>query len=108
VACEVLVVIGDGGKVIAKVVPDAAGSSILRLIQKRAVPGSVIYTDEYPVYDAVPRMRTSDGEPANFRHGTIRGADGVYVRGDILTNSVEGFWMLVRTGIRGVRSTFRV
>ncbi|MGB6877497.1 MAG: transposase [Candidatus Acidiferrales bacterium] len=27
---------------------------------------------------------------------------GEYVRGDAHTNSVEGFWMLIKTGIRGV------
>jgi|HubBroStandDraft_1064217.scaffolds.fasta_scaffold69692_1 transposase len=102
VKTPVVAIMQRKGKVIAKVVPDATGSSILPLIQKHVVPGSVIYTDEYPVYDAIPRMRTSEGEPANFRHRTIRHADGVYVRGDIHTNSVEGFWMLVKTGIRGV------
>ena len=29
-------------------------------------------------------------------------ASGIYVRGNTHTNSVEGFWMLVKTGIRGV------
>lgn len=37
-----------------------------------------------------------------FRHGTVHHTSGEYVRGDAHTNSVEGFWMLIKTGIRGV------
>ena len=47
-------------------------------------------------------MLDFNGSPMGFRHGTVKHSDGEYVRGDAHTNSVEGFWMLIKTGIRGV------
>ena len=37
-----------------------------------------------------------------FITGLSRHADGVYVRGDIHTNTVEGLWSLIKRGIGGV------
>jgi transposase len=98
----VVAIVQRKGKVIAKALPDISSASILPMIRDHVVPGSVIYTDEYWVYQGIQNMRAPDGELANFRHRTIKHSDGVYVRGDVHTNSVEGFWMLVKTGIRGV------
>jgi len=102
VKTPVVAIVQRKGKVIAKAVPDAIGASLLPFVRDHVVPGSVIYTDEYAPYEAIPRLKSTDGEPLNYRHKTINHGDGVYVRGDIHTNSVEGFWMLVKTGIRGV------
>ena len=102
VKTPVIAIVQRKGKVIAKAIPDTTGASILPLIRDHVVPGSVIYTDEFAPYQAIPQLKTSDGGALNFRHKTISHSDGVYVRGDIHTNSVEGFWMLVKTGIRGV------
>jgi hypothetical protein len=48
------------------------------------------------------KVRGGQGGTIAYRHGTVRHADGEYVSGDAHTNSVAGFWMLVKTGIRGV------
>jgi transposase len=101
VKTPVVAIVQRKEKVIAKAVPDVTGATILPLVQKHVVPGSVIYTDEYTVYQGIKTLRHDD-KPANYQHHTIRHADGVYVQGDVHTNSVEGFWMLVKTGIRGV------
>jgi transposase-like protein len=98
----VVAIVQRGGKVLAKAVPDVSGATILPMIRDHVVPGSVIYTDEFASYDGIKTMKTEDDEPANFQHHTIRHKEGVYVRGHVHTNSVEGFWMLVKTGIRGV------
>lgn len=102
VKTPVVAIVQRKGKVIAKAIPDVSSASIMPLIRDHVIPGSVIYTDEYSVYHGIPFMLKPDGSPAGFRHGTVRHADGEYVRGDAHTNSVEGFWMLVKTGIRGV------
>jgi transposase len=47
-------------------------------------------------------MRTEDGKPAKFDHHKIRHASGVYAMGKIHTNTIEGFWSLVKRGIGGV------
>lgn len=38
-------------------------------------------------------------QPAGYRHFRIRHKNRVYVRRHIHTNSVEGFWSLVKRGI---------
>jgi transposase len=101
VKTPVVAIVQRKGKVVAKALPDVTGATILPLIQKHVVPGSVIYTDEYKVYNGIKFIR-HDGKPAEYKHHTIKHAEGVYVQGDVHTNSVEGFWMLVKTGIRGV------
>jgi transposase len=98
----IVAIVQRKGKVIAKAVNDVSGATLLPMIQKHVTPGSTIYTDEYKSYGGIRMIRTRDGEPANYRHLTIRHADGVYVQGDVHTNSVEGFWSLVKRGIGGV------
>jgi transposase-like protein len=102
VKTPVVAIVQRKGMVIAKAVKDTTGSSILPLVRKHVKPGAVIYTDEYLPYAAIPRLRLANGKPANFRHHTIRHADGIYVRGHIHTNSVEGLWSLIKRGIGGV------
>ena len=53
-------------------------------------------TDEYAVYD---KLATT---PAGYDHRRISRAEKVYVMGDIHTNSIEGFWSLLKRGIGGV------
>ncbi|HXZ13444.1 MAG TPA: IS1595 family transposase [Candidatus Sulfotelmatobacter sp.] len=101
----VVAIVQRKGKVIARAVRDVSGKSIYPLIRKHVAPGSVIYTDEFAVYDGISKIRTvggPGGTPANFKHFRIKHADGVYVRGDVHTNSVEGLWSLIKRGIGGV------
>lgn len=102
VKTPVVAIVQRKGKAIAKALPDATGSSILPVVRKHVVPNSVIYTDEYAVYQGLHNMRQDDGSPMGFRHGTVCHSSGEYVRGQAHVNSVEGFWMLIKTGIRGV------
>src|SRR5215472_1811400 len=90
-----------GGKVMARVVQAVDKPNLLGTIVKHVTPGSLIYTDEYPAHEGIKYL-WKDGKPANYRHRQIRHKSHVYVIGDIHTNSVEGFWSLVKRGIGGV------
>ncbi|MFC1995199.1 IS1595 family transposase [Chloroflexota bacterium] len=81
-------------KVSASVVPDVQSKTLLPMIQEKALPDSTIYTDEMPSYNRLDRM--------GYRHETIHHANKVYVNGDIHTNTIDGFWSLVKRGISGV------
>jgi transposase-like protein len=94
-------IVQRGGKVLARAIPAADKKELMPIITKHVTPGSVIYTDEYPAYEGISWLH-KDGKPANYRHYRIRHKTGVYVRGHIHTNSVEGFWSLVKRGIGGV------
>ncbi len=58
------------------------------------LPSSTVYTDELNVYKALPREGYAN-------HDTVEHGAGVYVSGDVHTNTIEGFWSLVKRGISG-------
>lgn len=98
----VVAIVQRKGRVVAKVMPDLRSANVLRVIRNHVTPGSTIYTDEYSIYDRVSRMQTIGGKLARFTHKRIRHASGIYVMGDIHTNTVEGLWSLIKRGIGGV------
>jgi transposase len=65
-------------------------------VREYVMPKSTVFTDEYNSYDGLSRMKEG------YKHKRIRHASKVYVVGDIHTNTVEGFWSLVKRGIGGV------
>ncbi len=84
-----------GGRAYAKVVKNAKAETLLPVIRKRVIPGSVIYTDEFGAYNTVAANR-------RYTHKRINHSHRRYVNGDIHTNSVEGLWSLLKRGIGGV------
>lgn len=82
-----------GGKVVARVVPDTKAATLMPQVATRVLSEATIYTDEAPVYHAVDR--------AGYQHRRIHHAAKVYVDGDIHTQTIDGFWSLVKNGIRG-------
>jgi hypothetical protein len=89
-------------KVIAKTIPDITEPTLSGVIRRQVVPESVIYTDELASYGRIPFLGIENGKPLGYRHRHVKHGAGEYVYKDIHTNSVEGFWVLVKTGIRGV------
>jgi transposase len=83
-----------GGKVFAVVAPDATSKTVMGHITGRVLPGSTIFTDEWQAYWNVSKQ--------GYEHRRIFHKQGVYVSGDVHTNTIEGFWSLVKNGIRGV------
>jgi len=98
----VMAIVQRKGKVVAKVIAEVDSYTLTGMIKKHVTPGSTVYTDELSSYNRIAFLRDSKDKPLAYRHRTIKHSDGVYVRGDIHTNSVEGFWSLVKSGIRGV------
>lgn len=90
------------GRVIARAIPNIGGSALLPMIRNHVSPRSTIYTDEARSYEGIKMIQTRDGEPASYRHRHIKHSSGVYVRGNVHTNTIEGFWSLVKRGIYGV------
>lgn len=84
------------GRVRAFTTDNVQGATLLPIIREHVLPKSTIFTDERVVYDGVGH--TSDG----YWHRRIRHREKVYVMGNVHTNTVEGFWSLVKRGISGV------
>lgn len=82
------------GKVVAVTVPNVDMVTLLPQVRKHVIPASTIYTDEMGAYDPLKRN--------GYRHQVINHSEHVYVSGDVHTNTIEGFWSLVKRGIGGV------
>lgn len=88
------------GRVRATVVPNRSRKSLQGEIVKHVLPASTIFTDEWPAYH---------GLAGTYRgHHRIRHSEEIYVEGDVHTQTIEGFFGLVKNGIRGVYHTVSV
>jgi len=74
-------------------------ATIKPLILHIVAPGTLIYTDEYSIYDRL--------ETWGYRHKTVNHSAGEYARdedGDgfceVHSNTIEGFWSLLRSWLR--------
>jgi transposase-like protein len=83
------------GKLVAVVADDATKTALHDVAQAYILPESIIYTDEWPAYRGLDKIN-------GYQHRRINHSAGVYVVGDIHTNTIEGFWSLVKRGIGGV------
>jgi transposase len=82
------------GKVIAHVIPDVKRHSLVPFVNGKVDRNAILYTDEFPSYDTMARI--------GYRHLRIAHQAKEYVRGQIHTNNIEGFWSLLKRGIGGV------
>jgi transposase-like protein len=71
---------------------DAAAVS--RALAEFVLPSSMIYTDDWGGYDPLSRMGYK-------RHRRINHSARIYVQGDVHTQTIEGFFGLFKTGVRG-------
>jgi|SRR5215207_4174341 len=63
-------------------------------VQKKVLPETIVYTDEYCVYNNLDKK--------GYRHSKIHHTKEIYVAGDVHTNTIVGFWSLLKRGIAGV------
>lgn len=87
-------VVERGGRVVAVTVPNAKKATLMPHIQQRTLPASTIYTDEWMGYQGLSR--------AGYHHQRINHSEKVYVSGNVHTQTIEGFWSLMKRGIGGV------
>ena len=91
------------GRLVAKTAADVKGPTLLGLVREHVLPESTIYSDELHGYDGIQRIQRKDGTGnAGYQHRRIHHSSKVYVMGDIHTNTVKGFWSLLKRGICGV------
>ncbi|MFZ0798755.1 MAG: IS1595 family transposase [Terriglobales bacterium] len=82
------------GRVKALSTPDVTAERVLGIVHEHILPKSTVFTDEYRIYDRLGgRVK---------EHKRINHTAKVYVVGDVHTNTIEGFWSLVKRGIGGV------
>src|SRR3990172_5826500 len=82
------------GHVMATTVPNVRKATLMPHIIKRVMPRAIIFTDELKSYNGLPR--------AGYFHRRVNHSAQIYVSGNVHTNTIEGFWALVKGGIKGV------
>jgi len=82
------------GRVKALATPDVTADRVMGIVHEHILPKSTVFTDEYVIYDRLgARVK---------EHQRINHSSKVYVMGNVHTNTIEGFWSLVKRGIGGV------
>jgi transposase len=95
VKSPVLGMVERKGRVIALTIPDTTAKTLVGTVHEYVLPKSTIFTDELQAYNTMPGKR-------EYTHRRINHSSKVYVQGDVHTNTIEGFWSLVKRGIGGV------
>jgi transposase-like protein len=88
-----------GGEVIARVATDLTQKGVLGFLQEVINPeGSELMTDEFKSYQAA-----SDVMP----HYVVNHKQKQYVNGEVHTNTIEGFWALVKRAFHGTHHHYK-
>jgi transposase-like protein len=82
-----------GGRIVARVQQPTI-PVVNAMVKKYVLPETVIFTDDASVYNGV--------EALGYPRKRITHSQEVYVAGDVHTNTIDGFWSLVKRGIGGV------
>ena len=83
-----------GGEVRSLHVPNVRGDTLRSIIAVHVARDTHFMTDEAPVYTAIGWNFLS--------HGTVRHSEEEYVRGQTHTNTIEGYFSILKRGIYGV------
>jgi transposase-like protein len=87
------------GEVVIRMLVNVRQKNIEPLIKATVSPGSIVYTDEYAIYNRI--------EQWGYEHKSVNHGAGEYARdedGDgfceVHVNTMEGFWSLLRSWLR--------
>ncbi|HEY5053524.1 MAG TPA: IS1595 family transposase [Solirubrobacterales bacterium] len=89
----VLGMVERGGRVRLRIIPSRRGPGLSRAVLTHVNPESIIFTDDWRPYRPLRREFLD--------HKIINHSAGSYVVGDIYTNTIEGFFGNLKTGMRG-------
>lgn len=81
------------GKLTAIKVDDVSGKTLSNEVIKRVKTSASVYTDEWTGYKTLQLI---------YDHAIVRHKHQEYVRGVVHTNTIEGFWSLLKRGIVGI------
>lgn len=90
----ILAMVERGGRVRPLVIPDRGTRSIKMAVKQHVLPSSMLFTDEWDAYKTISREYRG--------HRRIKHEAKIYAIGETHTQTVEGFFGLFKTGVRGV------
>jgi len=75
-------------------VPNVTAKTLGPILAKNVAKSADLMTDDAVVYDRL-------GKPF-ARHGRVNHSKGEYVRGDVTTNTIEGYFSILKRGLNGI------
>jgi transposase-like protein len=82
-----------GGKLVAKKIENTKAATLAPEVIKAVNPSAILFTDEWAGYNGLKMI---------YDHSFVKHNQGQYVNGRIHTNTIEGFWSLLKRGIIGI------
>ena len=80
-----------GGKVYAKVIPDAKGGSLVPIIERKVVPDSIVYSDSWQGCNAL--------DVSSFKHYRVN-PSALFADAHNHINGIENFWNQAKRHMR--------
>lgn len=81
------------GKIRSKVIPDRQTHTLLKELRECVKFGSHLITDDYAIYNKVNRI--------GLFHDSVNHSKREFARGNVHTNTIEGFWGQMKRSISG-------
>lgn len=81
------------GKVVTKIVPDTKAESLIAAVKENVQEGSIMVSDDNLSYRTLNK---------SYKHVAVNHSQEEYVRGAAHTNTLEGFWNLLKKQINGI------
>jgi transposase-like protein len=91
----VMALVERGGQVRPKVIADVTAATLQTEIMRSVDRRARIMTDEHVSYQGV-------GKHFDGGHETVKHSAYKYARGDVTTNTVEGFFSILKRGLNGI------
>jgi len=82
------------GRIVVRHVKAADSLALMHEAQTHILPESTVFTDEHLAYKQLGRR--------GYVHHRIKHSAKVYVEGEVHTQTIEGFWSLLKRGLGGV------
>jgi len=80
-----------GGRVYAKVIPDVRSTTLMRIMEQKIVPDSIVYTDSLQSYNVL--------DVSDFHHVRINHSN-LFAEGRNHINGIENFWNQAKRHLR--------
>ena len=80
-----------GGRVYTKVIPDIQSTTLMRIMEQKIVPDSIVYTDSLQSYNVL--------DVSDFHHVRINHSD-LFAEGRNHINGIENFWNQAKRHLR--------
>jgi transposase-like protein len=92
---KIVALVERGGEVRSIHVADVTGENLKETLKKHISPNTHVMTDSSPRYNSMKR------EKPFAMHSQVNHSKGEYVRGNVTTNRVEGFFSIMKRGLIG-------